>query len=45
VELGKSLGNKVHAALLAEGEPSLDQEFDASTAGLIQAFRSMKNKL
>jgi len=45
VELGKSLGNKVHAALLAEGELKLASEFDASTAGLIQAFRSMKNKL
>lgn len=45
VELGKSLGNKVHAALLAEGEPNMENEFDASTAGLIEAFRSMKNKL
>ena len=45
VELGKSLGNKVHAALLANGEPNLSDVFDSSTSGLIKAFRSMKNKL
>jgi len=44
VELGKQLGDKVHAALLSESSDASDQ-FDSSTSGLIKAFRSMKNKL
>ncbi|GAA6135082.1 glucose-6-phosphate isomerase [Oceaniserpentilla sp. 4NH20-0058] len=43
VELGKQLGNKVHSALLACHDEA--SEFDSSTQGLINAFRSMKNKL
>ena len=45
VELGKSLGDKVHAALLRVEEQKPEQDFDVSTLGLINAFRSMKNKL
>ena len=45
VELGKQLGDQVHDALLAENEAGVEQNFDASTAGLIKAFKSMKNKL
>ena len=44
VELGKQLGDQVHAALLADSDDTA-QQFDASTSGLIKAFRSMKNKL
>ena len=42
VELGKQLGEQVHDALQTEG---LASEFDASTLGLVNAFRAMKNKL
>jgi glucose-6-phosphate isomerase len=45
VELGKILGDKVHGALSAEATLSTENDFDASTIGLINAFRSMKNKL
>ncbi len=45
VELGKSLGDKVHTALLRVEEQKPEQDFDVSTLGLINAFRSMKNKL
>jgi glucose-6-phosphate isomerase len=45
VELGKLLGDKVHAALLEETASDATTNFDASTMGLINAFRSMKNKL
>ncbi|EAT13128.1 glucose-6-phosphate isomerase [Bermanella marisrubri] len=45
VELGKQLGNQVHAAIQAEGDTNIDNHFDASTLGLIKAFRSMKHKL
>jgi len=45
VELGKSLGDKVHTALLEGVDEVHTQEFDASTLGLINEFRSMKNKL
>ncbi len=45
VELGKQLGDKVHKALLVEKESDLKLKFDASTQGLINAFRSMKDKL
>jgi len=45
VELGKQLGDKVHRALLAEENTAEDGLFDASTMGLINAFRNMKNKL
>lgn len=45
VELGKQLGNQVHTALLAEDETNIDNPFDASTLGLIRAFRNMKHKL
>jgi glucose-6-phosphate isomerase len=50
VELGKQLGDKVHAALLNDEHSGLQQdttcaEFDCSTQGLIDAFQSMKNKL
>jgi glucose-6-phosphate isomerase len=45
VELGKQLGDKVHNALLDESGEEAEGMFDASTAGLINAFRSMKNKL
>ncbi|WP_283786154.1 glucose-6-phosphate isomerase [Bermanella sp. WJH001] len=45
VELGKQLGDQVHNALLDEPGAAADGMFDASTAGLIDAFRSMKNKL
>lgn len=42
VELGKLLGNQVYAALLSNQEST---GFDASTNGLINAFRAIKNKL
>ena len=45
VELGKQLGDKVHTALIEENAQIMNQKFDASTMGLIEAFRSMKNKL
>lgn len=45
VELGKTLGDKVHAALSNKNFEDKDQEFDASTLGLINAFNSMKDKL
>ncbi|MEY8204069.1 MAG: glucose-6-phosphate isomerase [Bermanella sp.] len=45
VELGKQLGDKVHGSLLAQSDAELNQEFDASTLGLINAFRAMKDKL
>ena len=52
VELSKSLGNKVHVALLAEervapvdGRGKMEDEFDSSTLGLIRAFKAMKNRL
>jgi glucose-6-phosphate isomerase len=45
VELGKLLGDKVHAALSEEAVSDATTYFDASTMGLINAFRSMKNKL
>ena len=45
VELGKQLGDKVHQSLLAELNSDVNQEFDASTLGLINAFRAMKDKL
>jgi glucose-6-phosphate isomerase len=45
VELGKILGDKVHAALSEEATTEATADFDASTMGLISAFRSMKNKL
>lgn len=45
VELGKSLGNQVHSALMGPNSPNLESQFDGSTAGLINAFRSMKDKL
>jgi glucose-6-phosphate isomerase len=45
VELGKQLGDKVHKALIEENAQTVNQGFDASTSGLINAFRSMKNKL
>jgi glucose-6-phosphate isomerase len=45
VELGKILGDKVHSALSDEAASSAADDFDASTKGLINAFRSMKNKL
>jgi len=51
VELGKSLGDKVHSALLGN-EMSMendmlaeDLQFDSSTLGLIKVFRSMKDRL
>jgi len=44
VELGKQLGDKVHSALLTE-EDNLKSDFDSSTMGLIEAFRSMRHKL
>jgi glucose-6-phosphate isomerase len=45
VELGKQLGDKVHECLLAEECKGEDMGFDASTSGLIKAFRSMQDKL
>ena len=45
VELGKQLGDKVHDALIQESGGNSKQVFDASTQGLIDAFRSMINKL
>ena len=42
VELGKLLGNQVYSALLSDKE---SKGFDASTNGLINAFRAIKNKL
>jgi len=45
VELGKQLGEKVHASLLTDESLYLNQNFDASTLGLIQAFKAMKDKL
>ena len=45
VELGKQLGDQVHSALLGETSVGIEEKFDASTAGLIKAFRNMKNKL
>lgn len=48
VELGKQLGDKVHDALLSDDcteDKASDNQFDASTQGLIEAFRAMKNKL
>jgi len=43
VELGKQLGAKVHHALQACHDE--ENDFDSSTQGLINAFRSMKDKL
>jgi glucose-6-phosphate isomerase len=45
VELGKLLGDKVHAALSEEAVSDATTNFDASTMGLINAFKSMRNKL
>jgi len=45
VELGKQLGDKVHAALLTDDHLASNDQFDASTSGLIAAFQSMKDKL
>lgn len=45
VELGKSLGNQVHSALMEPNNLDLAPKFDGSTAGLINAFKSMKDKL
>lgn len=45
VELGKHLGEKVNQALLAESDDQFKNGFDASTLGLIKAFRHMKDKL
>ena len=43
VELGKQLGHKVHDALQAC--ETVENNFDSSTQGLIDAFRAMKDKL
>jgi len=45
VELGKQLGDQVHADLMATPGEKQKNDFDASTQGLIDVFRSMKNKL
>lgn len=45
VELGKVLGEQVNTALMADSDEDINKEFDASTLGLIKAFRHMKNKL
>lgn len=45
VELGKQLGDKVHMSLLSETSQEINQDFDASTLGLIKAFRAIKDKL
>ncbi|GAA6134313.1 glucose-6-phosphate isomerase [Oceaniserpentilla sp. 4NH20-0058] len=45
VELGKKLGEKVNSALLTDVNNDISDQFDASTSGLIKAFRSMKDKL
>ncbi len=45
VELGKTLGEKVHSALSQEGFIDEKNQFDSSTLGLINAFNSMKDKL
>jgi len=45
VELGKTLGDKVHRALSQEGFIDEKNQFDSSTLGLINAFNSMKDKL
>ena len=45
VELGKQLGDKVHAALLNDDHLTSNDQFDASTSGLVAAFQSMKDKL
>lgn len=42
VELGKQLGDQVYSSLLSGQE---SRQFDASTNGLINAFRAIKNKL
>lgn len=44
VELGRQSGDKVYSVLLAE-EASLENDFDSSTKGMIDAFRSMDHKL
>jgi glucose-6-phosphate isomerase len=44
-ELGKILGEKVHAALSEDTAPDATADFDASTTGLIKAFRSMKKTI
>ena len=45
VEVGKTLGEKVHSALSQEGFIDEKNQFDSSTLGLINAFNSMKDKL